>query len=121
MRKVIVHSLRADFRALIVGLLSDMEAEVVATSSRRDFLERCATWQCDLVLTDDVRMFLNDVGTLQKIRQGGRAPSFFIFSYDLSEESVTTLLEMGVDQFITLPVAAERLRKKVEQLRSRVV
>ena len=64
-------------------------------------------------MTDDVRMFMNGSDAISKIRRGGSLPQIFVLSYDLSEETVTTLLEEGINQFITLPTAAERLYDKV--------
>jgi DNA-binding response OmpR family regulator len=58
-------------------------------------------------------MFMNGSNTVAEMRQGGALPQIFVLSHDLSEESVTALLEEGVNQFIALPVAPERLRSKV--------
>jgi DNA-binding response OmpR family regulator len=58
-------------------------------------------------------MFMNGSDALDLIRQGGALPQIFILSNDLTEDTVTALLEVGINQFITLPVAPERLREKV--------
>lgn len=113
MRKIVVHSLRAEFRAMIRGLLTNIEAFFVPSSSREELFRICQTSRCDLLLTDDVRMFMNGSDAIAQIRQGGPLPLIFVLSHDLSEETVTALLEEGVNQFIALPVAPERLRSKV--------
>ena len=113
MRKIVIHSLRAEFRALVRGLLTNIEAFFVPSSTREELFRICQTTKCDLVLTDDVRMFMNGSDAVAQIRQGGPLPLIFVLSHDLSEESVTALLEEGVNQFIALPVAPERLRSKV--------
>ena len=113
MRKIVIHSLRAEFRAMIRGLLTNIEAFFVPSSSREELFRICQTSKCDLLLTDDVRMFMNGSDAVAQIRQGGPLPLIFVLSHDLSEESVTALLEEGVNQFIALPVAPERLRSKV--------
>lgn len=113
MRKIVIHSNSAELRALIRGLLSDIEALFIPTASREELFTVCRISQCDLVLTDDVRMFMNGTNAISRIRQGGSLPQIFVLSYDLSEESVTALLEEGVNQFISLPIAAERLYDKV--------
>lgn len=113
MRKIVIHSNSAELRALIRGLLTDIEALFIPTSSREELFTVCSVSKCDLVLTDDVRMFMNGSDAISKIRQGGSLPQIFVLSYDLSEECVTALLEEGVNQFISLPTAAERLYDKV--------
>ena len=113
MRKVVIHSPRAEFRALIRGLLLNVHAFFVTSATREELFRICQTSKCDLVLTDDVRMFMNGSDAMAQIRQGGIMPQIFVLSYDLSEDTVTALLEEGVNQFITMPVAPERLRCKV--------
>ena len=113
MRKIVIHSLRAEFRALIRGLLTNVEAFFVPSSSREELLRICQTSKCDLVLTDDVRMFMNGSDTIAQMRQGSALPQIYVLSHDLSEDTVTALLEEGVNQFIALPVAPERLNVKV--------
>lgn len=56
---------------------------------------------------------MNGTDAMAQIRQGGATPQIFVLSHDLSEETVTALLEEGVNQFITMPIAPERLRCKV--------
>ena len=113
MRKIVIYSRHAEVRALIRGLLSDIEAYFVPASSREELFKICQTTKCDLVLTDDVRMFMNGSDAILQIRQEGYLPQIFVMSYDLSEDTVTALLEEGVNQFISLPVAPERLCHKV--------
>lgn len=56
---------------------------------------------------------MNGTDAVAQIRQGGHLPQIFVLSHDLSEDAVTALLEVGVNQFISLPVVPERLRSKV--------
>ena len=113
MRKIVIHSHRAEFRSLISGLLTNVNAFFVQSASREELFRICQTSKCDLLLTDDVRMFMNGSDAIAQIRQGGALPQIFVLSHDLSEDSVTSLLEEGVNQFIALPVAPERLCNKV--------
>ena len=113
MRKIVIHSLRAEFRALIRGLLTNVEAFFVPSSSREELLRICRTSKCDLVLTDDVRMFMNGSDMIAQMRQGSPLPQIYVLSHNISEDTVTALLEGGVNQFIALPVAPERLNGKV--------
>lgn len=113
MRKIVIHSDSAELRALIRGILSNIEALFIPTSSREELFAVCRASRCDLLLTDDVRMFMNGSDAIAQIRQGTPFPQIFVLSHDISEDTVSILLEEGVNQFISLPTAAERLYDKV--------
>ncbi|MBR2032797.1 MAG: response regulator [Alistipes sp.] len=113
MRRIVIHSQDANFGALLTGLLGDIEATFEQTSSREELFAKCLNARYDIVLTDDVRMFLNGTDAIKRIRRDSILPQIFILSHDISEGTVTALLEEGVNQFITLPVSPERLRGKV--------
>ncbi|MBE6198394.1 MAG: response regulator [Rikenellaceae bacterium] len=113
MRKIVIHSSSAEFRAFVRGLLSDIEALFIPAATRKELFDICRNGGCDLVLTDDVQMFMNGSDAISQIRRGESLPQIFVFSHDSSEESITALLEEGINQFITLPLAPERLRRKL--------
>ncbi|MBR2326572.1 MAG: response regulator [Alistipes sp.] len=113
MRRVIIYSGSAEFRALIEALLADESLVITKSTSRKELFELCSNDHFDFVLTDDFRMFMGDERATKRIRQADRSPEIIVFSYDTSEESVVALLEMGVNQFITLPLAPKRLRRKI--------
>lgn len=113
MRTIVIHSASTELRALIRGLLSDIEAFFIPSASRKELFRICKTNKCDLILTDDVRMFMNGSDAMEQIRCGGSTPQVFVLSHDLSEDTITALLEEGVNQFISLPVAPERLCNKI--------
>lgn len=113
MRTIVIHSTSPELRALIRGLLSDIEALFIPSTSREELFRICQTTKCDLILTDDIRLFMNGDNAVRRLRDGGLQPQIFILSHDLSEETVTALLEEGINQFISLPVAPERLCNKI--------
>lgn len=113
MRKFIIHSQDANLVALLMGLLSDIEATFEHTSSREELFAKCLNSKYDLVLTDDVRMFMNGTDAIREIRHNTVLPQIFILSHDISEDTVTALLEDGINQFISLPITPERFRGKL--------
>ncbi|MBQ5622655.1 MAG: response regulator transcription factor, partial [Alistipes sp.] len=40
-------------------------------------------------------------------------PQIYVISWQLSEQVVLGLLEMGVDQYMTFPISIERLKSKI--------
>jgi hypothetical protein len=75
----------------------------------------CAAGKHDYREQRDEALFveMNGSDAMSQIRCGNSAPQVFVLSYDLSEETVMALLEEGVNQFISLPVAPERLCNKI--------
>ena len=47
MRKIVIYSQYAEVRALIRGILSDIEAYFVPASSREELFKICQTTKCD--------------------------------------------------------------------------
>ena len=113
MRKIVIHSSSVEFRALIRGLLSDIEALFIPCASREELFRICQASKCDLVVTDDVRMFMNGSDAIAQIRQGSILPQIFVLSHDLSEDTVVALIEDGVNQYLALPITPERLQGKI--------
>lgn len=113
MKRVIIYSRSAEFRTLIQALIEDCSIEISESASRSELFELCRHNRFDIVLTDDYRMFMSDEGATSRIRPTTMLPEIFVFSYDISEDSVVALLEMGVNQFITLPLTPKRLRRKI--------
>lgn len=113
MKSVIIYSQSREFRSLIQALIEDDSLKICESASRRELFELCRLEEFDILLTDDYRMFMCDEGATTRIRAKRAYPEIFVFSYDISEDSVVALLEMGINQFITLPLTPKRLRRKV--------
>lgn len=113
MNKIIIHSAKSEFRALLRGAIADITIFVSEAKSRQELFTLCENTPFDIVFTDDVRMFMNGSRAIDNIRPSTMLPQIFLFAHDLSEDTVVALLEMGVNQFITLPFSPERLRNKI--------
>ena len=115
MRKIIIHSSKGAFRALLRGVIADISTDICEAHSREALFEQCRHTHFDMVLTDDERMFMNGSQAIKKIRPATTHPHIFVFSHNMSEDTVVALLEMEINQFITLPFSPERLRGKVKK------
>ena len=114
MRRVIIHSASAEFRRLLRGLLVDADCNIEHIASREALLDACRDMQCDLIMTDDVRMFQSgdDVAcALQRVH----LPRIVLLSHDASEDTVLALLEGCVSRYVVLPCEPSRLRRMAMQ------
>ncbi len=114
MKKILVYSRSARFRALVAGLLSERDAEICKTGCVGELVDDCRSGMYDCVVADDVRLFMDGTDSVGRMRRSRFAgPRIFVMSADLTEETVMALLCAGVDQYISLPVDPARLLDKL--------
>ena len=114
MVKILVYSPSFRMRAMIVGMLTAPGVEVESVTSREALFKRCAEKLFDKVVIEDYRLFMDGGGSVAKIRAHFTAkPKIVVLSSAIDEQSVLSLLECGVDQYLLLPVSPDRLRRKV--------
>ena len=114
MQKIIIYSSSLCMQALLEGLLYDCGAEVCVATSRQNLFERCAAERFDKVVVGDISLFVEGCDTVERLRLCGvREPQILVFAPDITEECVVSLLESGVNQYVSLPAAPTRLRRKV--------
>lgn len=114
MRKIIIHSAEESFRTMMRGLLVGVECRVVEAESRGRLLDECRCEVCDVMLTDDVRLFQSGCEAAMALQRVHR-PYIVLFSHDVSEETVLALLEGCVNRYVVLPCEPMRLRGVILQ------
>ena len=114
MVKILVFSPSFRMIAMIVGMLTAPDVEIESVTSREALFKRCAEKLFDKVVIEDYRLFMDGGGSVAKIRAHFTAkPKIVVLSAAIDEQSVLSLLECGVDQYLLLPVSPDRLRRKV--------
>lgn len=114
MKKILVYSRSARFRALLAGLLSVRGTDICGAGCVGELVDRCRCGTFDSVVVDDVRLFMDGVDSVGRLRRSGSAaPRIFVVSADLTEDTVMALLGAGVDQYVSLPVDPTRLFDKL--------
>lgn len=114
MKKILVYSRSARFRALVAGLLSGRGAEVCRAGCVGELLDNCRCGIFDSVVVDDVRLFMDGTDSVDRLRRSGAGGArIFVISADLTEDTVVALLGAGVDQYVSLPVEPTRLIVKL--------
>ncbi|MBQ9137898.1 MAG: response regulator transcription factor [Alistipes sp.] len=114
MVKILVFSPSFRMRAMIVGILTSPGVEVESVTSRRALFKRCAEKLFDRVVIEDYRLFMDGGGSVERIRTHfATRPKIVVLSTVIDEQTVLSLLECGIDQYLLLPVSPARLRRKV--------
>ena len=112
MKRVLIYSRSAAFRALMCGLTSVPRVEQHTATSQIELIERCRDECFDNIVTDDVRLFRSGSRAICALRDCAR-PCIIVLSPDLGEESAIAVLEEGRTQYISLPIEPQRLQRKL--------
>lgn len=103
------------FLQRLVGLsLADLGAEMHYVRGI-DAMERiCRRMLFDLIILLEVSPFLCGRDVAERIRpERLHRPLIYVVAWQQCEQTVLSLLECGVDQYLTFPVSLARLRGKV--------
>lgn len=88
--------------------------DVRCVPNAAEMRDLCRRMLFDLVIVLRVGVFLCGDDAVRRLRPAGlRRPAVYVLSWQQSEQTVLSLLEAGVDQYMTFPVSLQRLRCKV--------
>ncbi len=119
MSRILIVSEEAFLGELLRWALADLGVEVRSASNIGRMTELCRNTKIDLVVLLGAGHFCGGVDPVRSVRpMGARRPVIYVLAWQQSEHTVMSLLEAGVDQYMTFPVNLYRLRRKiVEELR----
>lgn len=90
------------------GVRTSCAADVVSAESD------CRHGRYDCVLVLGVSKFVDGRISVERLRPHGvKRPQIYVLSWHHSEKAVLSLLECGVNQYITFPVDLRRLCRKI--------
>lgn len=96
--------------------LAGLGAEVRCVSDCAGMRALCRRMTFDLIIVLQSAMFLCGGNPVREVRPAGlRHPVVYVLSWQQAEQTVLSLLEAGVDQYMTFPVNLQRLRRKVAE------
>lgn len=99
---------------MIAEMIGDPAATIECCSSARQTVSACLRHSPDLVIVLAVAPFVDGSEFIRRIRlSAGRRPAVYVVSWQQSEHLVLSLLDCGVDQYLTFPVCMSRLQRKV--------
>lgn len=122
MRRILIVAEDAFARDVIRLSLAGLGAEVRYTTDCEGMRTLCRREAFDLVIVLQAASFLCGGNPVREVRPAGlRHPAVYVLSWQQAEQTVLSLLESGVDQYMTFPVNLQRLRRKVsDELGGRV-
>ena len=116
MHRVLIVSDERFLQRLVGFALTGLDAEVHYAEGADEAERRCRRTLFDLILVLEVPPFLSGRNLIGRVRPAGlRRPAVYVLTWQQAEQTVLSLLECGVDQYLTFPVSLARLRSKVAE------
>ncbi len=114
MQRILIASDDEFARELIRLALGGLGAEVRCSGCGEAMESLCARVLFDLVIVLRTAPFFCGRELIGRLRpEGLRRPAIYTISWQQAERTVLSLLECGVDQYMTFPISLQRLRAKV--------
>lgn len=121
-KTIIIYSPQAEARALIGAIVADLGAQVVGVESAERLLSLASELRPSLIIMLDIAPLRNGRNIASRLRKAWqeqgtqpRRTAIFVVTWQQSEQCVLSLLESGIDQYLTFPISIERLRHKACQ------
>ncbi len=116
MHRILIVSDDAFLCDLVRLSLADMGAEVHCAADAAGMRTLCRRMLFDLIVVLDTGIFFAGGVSVRSVRPAGlRRPAVYVLSWQQSEQTVLSLFEEGVNQYLTFPVSLRRLRRKIAE------
>lgn len=111
--KIVIYSRCSAAATLVAEVVGYGSANVICCTSPEQTIATCTQQQPDLVIVLAIKPFIDGSELIKRIRVGNhRYPPIYVIAWQQSEQIVLSLLECGVDQYMTFPICMSRLRRK---------
>lgn len=118
-KTILIYSPQAEAGALIGAIVADLGAEVVETESVERVLKLASELRPSLIILLDTALLRNGCDIVARLRRARKEQTtrrgdtaIYVVTWQQSEECVLSLLDSGIDQYLTFPISIERLRHK---------
>jgi CheY-like chemotaxis protein len=118
-KTILIYSPQAEAGALIGAIVADLGAEVLETESVERVLKLASELHPSLIILLDTALLRNGCDIVARLRRARQEQTtrrgdvaIYVVTWQQSEECVLSLLDSGIDQYLTFPISIERLRHK---------
>lgn len=116
MRQVLIIGDEGFVRDLIACAVDRAGASAVCVCDAAEMEEECRRGRFASVVVLGCSLFADGRVAVERLRPRGlRRPEIYVLSWHHSEQVVLSLLECGVNQYITFPINLRRLCRKIGQ------
>lgn len=113
--KILILAVRAADRYALQGLVAPLCRDVLVASSVGDMERMCLRHHFDAVISVGFEWLTSGRDAALSVRRGGNDCRVLVLSEACDEQAVLGVVERGVGQYLSLPVEAHRLRRKLRR------
>lgn len=100
-------------RMIVTKQLADLDVEIEEAEHGEEGLQKLEELEFDLVLLDVTMPVLDGPGMLERMRAAGNKTPVVMLTSESKRSIVSSLVKMGIDDYILKPFRPEELRAKV--------
>lgn len=116
-RHILIYSPCEEAAALVEGCISNLDCGVTLCTSTHQIIPQAKRLRPRLVIILCCGVLINGSEIIRLIRPTlNRLPAIYVITWQQSEQMVLSLLEMGIDQYMTFPLCLQRLAAKSASL-----
>lgn len=112
----IIYSRCATVATLLQAIIDSPALTIIQCHNAKRLTSLCQQLHPSLVIIYGIAEILNGSDLIESLRpKSERRPTIYVISWQHSEQVILSLLESGINQYLTLPISMHRLRGKVWQ------
>ncbi len=116
-RSIIIFSQHSDLTTLFAQVIDRRRERIIHCSTKAQIIEACQREMPALVIILGITPFIDGSHLIRHIRpEGSRLPLIYVVSWQHSEHAILSLLESGVNQYMTFPICMARLKSKISAI-----
>lgn len=112
-RKIIIYSQDSFAAELIAAIIGCTDKDIIHSRSIEQTEELCRERDADLVIILSTAPMLGGRNIIKQLRRERHRPEIYVISWRHAEQAILSLLECGIDQYMTFPICMERLKAKI--------
>ena len=124
-RCIVIYSPHRTPSLIVEAIARHSYCEVECCSTPEQTIDTTLALRPSLVILLDICPIINGTGFIRQLRSignrasaqsNGQRPAILVIAWQQAEQTVLSLLEEGVDQYMTFPICVNRLHSKILSL-----
>ena len=111
-RKIVIYSQQRLTSELVAAIIGYTNEDIILCHDIRFLEQTCRKSNAELVIILSPAPLLGGTNIIRQLRREGLKTEIYVISWRHAEQAVLSLLEYGIDQYMTFPICMGRLKAK---------